>query len=237
MTRRPAPKPDRPLEVYQTIRDLIVRGRMPPGLRLVEAQVVERLGASRSTVRAALQRLQQEGYVTGAAPTAGGTRPRPTVTPLTADDARELFHMVAEIEGLAAERAAELGEPARGRLVTELSQLNDRYRKASGAHRPDGDHLFALDTRFHRLYVEAGAGPRLLGLHDSIKPQLERYIRTYQMVLTDAIQASLVEHAAIIAEIATGSGRGAHEAVRTNWRNAATRLRAVIGSRGESGTW
>ncbi|MCC7132252.1 MAG: hypothetical protein IT352_10155, partial [Gemmatimonadales bacterium] len=74
-------------------------------------------------------------------------------------------------------------------------------------------------------------------LHDAIKPQIERYIRIYQTALHEAIQTSVVEHGAIVAEIATGSGRGAQEAVRTNWRNAAKRLRMVIGSRGEAGTW
>ena len=232
-TRAPVPR-DRVSEVYEQIRDLIVRGRVPPGARLIEAQIVERLGVSRTSVRAALQRLQQEGYVQGALP---GRRTRAVVTPLTSDDARELFGMVAEIEGLAAERTAEIEEKARRNVVRELTQVNEEYLKASSAPCPDRDLLFALDTEFHRGYVVAGAGPRLLSLHDAIKPQIERYIRIYQTALTEAIQTSVIEHRAIVAEIASGSGRGAQEAVRTNWRNAAERLQVVIGSRGEAGNW
>lgn len=224
---------DKVSEVYERIRDLIVRGRVAPGVRLIEAEIVDRLGVSRTSVRAALQRLQQEGYVTGAS--AG--RPRPIVTPLTDDDAHELFSMVAEIEGLAAERAADLPASRREALVVELTALNDDYRRAAVAESPDDDELFGLDTDFHRCYVEAGGGPRLVALHDAIKPQIERYIRVYQTALHDAILTSVVEHTAIVAEIATGSGRGAQEAVRTNWRNAAHRLRAVIGTRGEAGNW
>jgi DNA-binding GntR family transcriptional regulator len=225
---------DRVSEVYERVRDLIVRGRVAPGVRLIEAQIVERLSVSRTSVRSALQRLQQEGYVSGASP---GRRARPTVTPLTSDDARELFSMVAEIEGLAAERSADLPQPARRSLVQRLTEVNEEYRVQAMTPFPDGDRLFALDTRFHREYVDAGAGPRLLALHDAIKPQLERYVRVYQTALHDAIITSVVEHSAIVAEIATGSGRGAQEAVRTNWRNAAIRLQAVIGSRGEAGNW
>lgn len=225
--------PDRVTEVYDRIRELIVRGRLAPGARLVEATFVSRFRVSRGSVRSALQRLQQEGYVA----ISPGRRGGPVVTPLTNDDARELFAMVAEIEGLAAESASDLPALPRRALVGELSRINDAYRRASRPKRPDGDGLFLLDTQFHRAYVEAGAGPRLIGLHDAIKPQIERYVRIYQTVLTSAIQTSVVEHSAIIAEIATGSGRGAQEAVRTNWRNAATRLREMIASRGETGTW
>jgi len=225
---------DRVSQVYERVRDLIVRGRFSPGVRLVEAQLVERLGVSRTSVRAALQRLQQEGYVTTGN---GSRRGRPMVAPLTAEDARELFSMVGEIEGLGAERAAEMAEARRQALVDRLSRINTEYQQAASYQDPDRDELFALDTRFHREYVEASAGPRLLSLHDAVKPQIERYIRIYQQALHEAIQTSVIEHAGIIAAIASGSGRSAQESVRTNWRNAASRLQAVIGTRGEAGTW
>ncbi len=220
--------------VYQKIRDLVVRGRLAPGARLVEAQVVSRLGASRAVVRAALQRLQHEGYIRGAS---SGIKARISVTSLTSADAVELFRVVAEIEGLAAENAAQVAPTPRRALVADLTRTNQEYRRAAAGSRPDGDRLYSLDTQFHSLYVEAGAGPRLLALHQAIKPQIERYVRIYQTILTEEIQTSVVEHSAIVAEIATGSGRGAQDAVRTNWRNAAARLRLVIDARGESGSW
>lgn len=225
---------DRVWEVYQQVRDLIVRGKVAPGFRLTEADLTSRFGVSRTSVRAALQRLEQEGYITALRE---GRRSRLMVAPLTQDDARELFAMVAEIEGLAAERAATLPTRPRNALVYTLNELNDQYRRVASAVDGDGDELFELDTRFHRAYVEAAAGPRLWSLHDAIKPQIERYIRIYQTALHDAIQTSIVEHALIISEISAGKGQRAQAAVRTNWRNAAVRLQAVIGARGEAGNW
>jgi DNA-binding GntR family transcriptional regulator len=219
--------------IYVEIRDLIVRGQLAPGTRVIESEVVARLGVSRTTVRAALQRLQQEGYVSG---TTTSGRARPVVTPLTREDVFELFAIVGEIEGIAAERAAQLPARERAALVATLAAVNADYHRAAGAAR-EGDALFALDTRFHRTYVEAGAGPRLVALHDAIKPQAERYIRFYQTILTEAIQTSIVEHQAIIDRIDSGVGPAAQEAVRTNWRNAAERLSGVIGRRGERGAW
>lgn len=219
--------------IYLEIRDLIVRGQLAPGARVVESDVVTRLGVSRTTVRAALQRLQQEGYVAG---TTRSGRARPVVTPLTREDVFELFAIVGEIEGMAAERAARLPAGPRKALVAALGGINAAYHRAATGHH-EGDELYALDTRFHRAYVEAGGGPRLVRLHDAIKPQAERYIRFYQTQLTEAIQTSILEHQTIIDRIAAGSGGEAQDAVRTNWRNAATRLGAVIGRRGERGAW
>jgi DNA-binding GntR family transcriptional regulator len=50
--------------VYERLRGLIVRGQLAPGARLVERDIADRLGTSRTPVRSALQRLQQERYVT-----------------------------------------------------------------------------------------------------------------------------------------------------------------------------
>src|SRR5215216_4594950 len=93
----------RPQQVYERLRELIIDGRLAPGTRIVETEVAERLGVSRTPVRGALQRLQQEGYVVDS-PTLQQTRP--TVAPLTSDDARELFMLVGALEGLAAFRLA-----------------------------------------------------------------------------------------------------------------------------------
>src|ERR687889_2594538 len=93
----------RPQQVYERLRELIIDGRLAPGTRIVETEVAARLGVSRTPVRGALQRLQQEGYVVDS-PTLQQTRP--TVAPLTSDDARDLFLLVGALEGLAAYRAA-----------------------------------------------------------------------------------------------------------------------------------
>jgi DNA-binding GntR family transcriptional regulator len=153
------------------------------------------------------------------------------------EDCRELFDIVGEVEGMAAERAAELPPAQRARLVRTLNQINGEYARVAVAKHPSADLLFALDTRFHRAYVDAGAGPRLLAWHDVIKPQTERYIRVYQAALLEAIRTSVAEHASIIRAIQQGRAVQAQHAVRSNWRNAARRLRVVIGSHGETGAW
>src|SRR5688572_14725654 len=109
-----ARKRARPDQVYQKLRQLIIDGRLAPGTRVIETDVAERLGVSRTPVRGALQRLQQEGYIIASGT---GQQSRLAVAPLTQEDARELFAIVGEIEGLGARWSAELAEDSRSSVV------------------------------------------------------------------------------------------------------------------------
>jgi DNA-binding GntR family transcriptional regulator len=213
---------------------MIVRGRIAPGSRMVEAEIADRLGLSRTPTRSALHQLRQEGYVTAVE---RATERRLIVAPLTQDDARELFEIVGELEGLAARGAAALVTKPRAALVQRLKKLNSELSVATRQRRPDPMGIFDLDTAFHRAYVEAGAGPRLLALHDATKPQAERYVRLYITSLMDEIVTSVQEHDVILRAIDAGDPAGARAAVEANWSNAAQRLSKVIGSLGERGRW
>ena len=153
----------RPMIVYHALRELIVRGQLAPGSRIVETDVASKLRVSRTPVRGALQRLQQEGYIVDAPSL---QQSRPTVAPMTHEDALELFSIVAEIEGLAARYAATLGDAARLKLTASLTAINTKLERASRARQPKHDLLYELDEAFHRGYVTAAAGPRLRALHD-----------------------------------------------------------------------
>lgn len=57
------PKNDSVTAAFSKLRDLIVQGQMAPGSWVVEAELAERLGMSRTPVRGALQLLQREGFI------------------------------------------------------------------------------------------------------------------------------------------------------------------------------
>ncbi|MCI0432058.1 MAG: GntR family transcriptional regulator [Gemmatimonadetes bacterium] len=232
--RRVGASPDRGSVVYEKLRELITWGRIAPGARIIEAEVAARLDVSRTPVRAALQRLQQEGYVVAVGT---GVQTRLSVAPLTQEDAHELFEIVGEVEGLAARRAAMLLPAARSRLIAELNELNANLLAASRAAEPDARLIFDVDQRFHRAWIDAAAGPRLTALHDAVKPQTDRYIRIYISALVDEIGTSVLEHDVTIRAIEAGQPDSAQVAVRTNWNHAAWRLARVIQSLGERGAW
>jgi DNA-binding GntR family transcriptional regulator len=213
---------------------MIVWGRLAPGTRVVEAEIADRLGVSRTPTRSAIHRLLQEGYVTALD---RAKERRLIVTPLTQEDARELFDIVAQLEGLAARGAAALEQKRRTALVQRLRRLNTDLAAAAKQRRPDPIGIFELDMTFHLTYVEAGSGPRLLALHDATKPQAERYVRLYITSLIDEIATSVAEHTVIVQAIDAGDPAGAQHAVSSNWKNAALRLSKVIQSLGERGSW
>lgn len=221
-------------QVYERLRSLIVSGQIAPGTRLVEVDIAARLNVSRTPVRSALQRLQQEGYVLLSP---GLQQARQVVAPLTQDDARELFHLVGELEALASEAAARLAPSVRRSLVAELRALNRELDREAKKARPDHALLQDLDERFHARYVAVGAGPRLSAIHEAVKPQAQRYERLYISMLAGEISTSVTEHNDIIRAINAGDPEAAHETVRTNWRNAAERLAAAITRTGERGAW
>src|SRR5258708_7736982 len=76
--RRGSGASERANRLYDSLRNMIVRGQLAPGSRIVETEVAERFGVSRTPVRAAFQRLEREGYVV-ASPT---PQARMTVRPL-----------------------------------------------------------------------------------------------------------------------------------------------------------
>src|SRR6202795_909815 len=127
--RHPTGASERATKLYDSLRNLIVRGQLAPGARIVETEVAERFGVSRTPVRAAFQRLEREGYVV-ASPT---HQARMTVAPLTREDVGELLEIVGELEGLAARSAARLDDAKRETLAKELAAINAELRRGASA--------------------------------------------------------------------------------------------------------
>jgi len=224
---------DNVTHVYRELRALIVSGQLPAGSRIAERAVVTRMGLSRTPVRSALHRLQQEGFVASVG-RAGDQRL--IVTPLTQDDGREVFLIIGHLEGLAAREAAALPRARRTELARRLRDIN-RVLAVEARRRSSPSRLFELDEEFHRTFVEGVVGPRLLALFRAIKPQTERYARLYVNVLLDQLPTSVKEHAVIAAAIASGDPDAAQNAAETNWQNAADRLTHLIAEHGERGIW
>lgn len=238
-TRKPAsrdgaePRLDHVSKAYQELRRIIVWGQLPPGARVSERTIADRLNLSRTPVRSALHRLEQEGFVTAVGK---GRDRRLIVSPLTVEDGLEVFSIVGHLEGLAARTAAELAPPRRKALAARLRTVNSELARQA-SRKNNANRFFELDIEFHSLYVEGVVGPRVLTLHHAIKPQSERYIRLYVSVLVDQIATSVREHEKITAAIARGDAAAAQHAVETNWRNAADRLAEIITELGERGSW
>jgi DNA-binding GntR family transcriptional regulator len=218
------------MRVYRALRDAINEGRLAPDTRLIEDQLALQYRVSRTPIRDAIQRLQQEGYVV----TPDGFRhARPVVAPLVDSDADELCSLVALHEGHAAAAAARLPTDRRLELVAELMSLNEAMRREGSAPNPSHDRLRDIDAAFHHACTHAAAGPRLLALLDVVKPQAERYNRVYAtLLLPTRITDAVAEHEAIIRALRAGDPDAARRAVETNYGHGAAELAQAIDAPG-----
>jgi len=219
---------------FLRIRDLIIQGRMAPGMWIVEGDLCEHLNMSRTPVRGALYLLQREGYIIEHR---NGAKSRMIVAPLTHEDADELYPLIARIEGLAGRRAAVLPQAERDVLVVKLVAINKKLIEIAGNPSMHGTCIFDLDHEFHRIIVAAGSGQRLSALHRAIEPQTERYWRLYSSSITHQLAFSVKEHEEIIAALAAGNADRLEKALQLNWEQGCERLTSVIEIFGERGSW
>ena len=152
---RDAGQESEPAGVLERLRALILTGEYGPDERLVEEQLAERLGVSRTPVRQALTMLEAEGLVE-IAPNRGAT-----VCSFSIEDVWDIYDLRAVLEGHAARRAA-------GRIATsELARLRELTGKMEGLAGRFEDHeeeirtLVGLNQEFHGIIVEASRNRRL----------------------------------------------------------------------------
>jgi DNA-binding GntR family transcriptional regulator len=221
------------ISAMHEVRNLIVQGKLSPGTWIVEGELAKRLHLSRTPARAALQWLQQEGYIRVHRT---ANKSRMVVSPLTKEDANELYAIIGHLEGLAGRITAALPKTERLDIAQKLKELNHALSEIKD-HPARQGAIFDIDRNFHRLIVESGAGPRLHSLHKMIEPQVERYWRLYASSIIGNLQSSIDEHNDIIAALVAGDAGGMERSLQVNWEKGRERLGQVIDVFGERGSW
>jgi DNA-binding GntR family transcriptional regulator len=221
-------------DAYEQIRDLIVALKLSPGAPLSESDLTQRLGVSRTPIRQALHRLEQEGFVVVQR---HGSIARLCVAPLTLEDMRELHAIFSALEGLAARSVAQLPEAPRRELATRLRQINEDLRAAWQARPGRMRDAQDLHVRFHRTLDAAVTGRRLSSELRALQPQVERYERVYTAALVTDFAEALEEHDQMIQAIAEGDADAAERSTIANWRRGSERYARIVQDIGERGSW
>jgi DNA-binding GntR family transcriptional regulator len=208
--------------VYAALLEAIVSGELAPDARLRDLDLAARLGVSRTPVREALQRLEDEGLVE--------TSPRAStrVTPLDARGAREAFPVVAALHALAVRH----GVPrlAAGQ-VDEMRAANEALARHIAA--PDRAAVFRAiraDDDFHRVLLVAADNQEIARALDRVMPKVRRL--EYAQFGSLAGRKSVQQHEAIIAACERGQAREAAELVEENWLSLGRLIAASFGEAG-----
>ena len=178
--------------VFNTLRQAILRGELQPGERLMEIQLAQRLGVSRTPVREAIRKLELEGLVL-MIPRRGAE-----VAEITRQDLEDVLEVRVALEELAVKDACE--------HITD-EQLQDLKKAANEFKRSlEGTDLVACaeaDIHFHEIIYAATNNKRLVQMLNNLREQMYRYRmenlkdkRTYRTLVEehDAIRRALKKH-------------------------------------------
>jgi DNA-binding GntR family transcriptional regulator len=180
-------------DAYTAIRGLILDGQLSPGSKIVVRVLSERLGLSPTPIKAALNALEREGFVT-TIPHRGFY-----VSEVSAGDMREIYELREVLDGIAARKAA-AGTRHR-KLSAQLTTLLDRQQRS--VDRGDLVGYSDLDVEFHHVILDAAGNTRLQQVADNLAAQV-RFGSGSSSRLPGRLPTALHEHAAVVAAIEAG---------------------------------
>lgn len=181
-------------QIYQSLKRAIIERDLAPGERLKEFEIAESLGASRTPVREALSKLEQQGFVRPHR--SGGL----TVVELSKEDVVEVFGLMKVLETYAAQLAAERISPRR---LEQLEKLCDRAERVVEG---DGEVLGELNRRFHELLVETAGHRRLQDLIANLRYTIQPY-RIVSLTQLEFRRSSITDHRAIVEALRARDGQ------------------------------
>lgn len=190
-------------QVATRIRDMVIRGQLQPGERIVERRLCLSLGVSRTPMREALKLLRQDGLIEisrnrGARVAAYG-----------AAEAESLFDVIAMLEAMAAERFVRRATPD---AVARLEHLHDAMTRLYRDRQLDA--YFDANSAIHDLIVEGSGNPVLVESHRRLMLRARR--GRYMAIMDEARwDQAMREHEALMAAIRAG----APDAAAAIWRD------------------
>lgn len=199
-------------EAYVLLRDWIVEGKLQPNQKLRDKELAEQLGISRTPIREALLRLEEEGLIK--------TKPNAStvVCPIDLKDAWHLYSIALALEKLALAQAFDA-------MTTEhiqlMSEANQRLLKAL----KENQRLLAVeaDNDFHSVFVQLSKNNELQRILSSVKYKLKR-LELYYFEHIQEASTSCEEHKKIIEALQKKDLLLALHALELNWTTSFSRI-------------
>ena len=184
----PAPKNNRSTTVYDRIRRDIFDFRLLPGDRFTETEVALQAGVSRTPVREALYRLEQEGYIQVSA------RNGWSVTPFDFEFFENLYDVRVILELAAVRKLCDTT------AKPDFGALRKVWLIAADKRLADPQRTANLDEEFHQGIVRAAGNPEMVRIHREITERI-RIIRRLDFTQPERIANTYDEHAQILRAI------------------------------------
>jgi len=194
--------------VFESLREAIINGTLKPGERLMELQLAEQMGVSRTPVREAIRKLELEGFVV-MVPRKGAY-----VSGISVRDIVDIFEVRAALESLAAGLAA---ERITEEELDELERVLFQIAEASA-----GENIGIIaekDANFHELLFRASRNQRLVNMITHLQEHIQRF-RTTSLSVPGRTKHAIEEHKNIVGAIGERNVELAQALAREHVENA-----------------
>lgn len=192
-------------DIYRTLKQWIVDLQLAPDELIRDQELAAQLGVSRTPVREALRRLEDEGLVVTS------FHKWTKVAPSDAAEMAHLYPAVAALEAMAVELA--LSHVS----ASDLAQLDTLNKDlALAIQQSDVEQAAELDRQFHELIVQKSKNTEIEKLLGTLRPRIKR-LELAHFGNTLIAKQSVKEHKAIVSALRRGDAKSAADAMKQNW--------------------
>lgn len=203
--------------VFNTLRQAILRGELKPGERLMEVQLANKLGVSRTPIREAIRKLELEGLVL-MIPRKGAE-----VADITEKSLMDVLEVRKALEELAVQLCC---DKITGKEIEDLHRAADDFRKILKAS-DDVTEIAEADVRFHDIIYLATGNQKLIQILNNLREQMYRY-RVECIKRKESHPILIAEHEEIIRRIENKEKKEAADIVCRHIDNQAEVVTGVI---------
>ena len=191
-------------DIAESIKAAIIKGKFKPGEKIPEGELAESMGISRTPLREAFRKLENEGFIE-IIPRKGAV-----VTEIDPAEAYDLYIIKGTLEGLAARLAV---ARVRDKDLEKLEKINEELKALIDEN--DLESFYKTHCRFHEVFVKASGNNRLIQMISNLNDHFKRF-GIVSLTLPGQYENTIKQHEAILEAFRSGDETGVEERVRTN---------------------
>lgn len=199
-------------EAYEILQEWIMTGKLKPGTQLRDQELSDMLGISRTPIREALLRLEDDGLIVTQA------NRWTLVAPINLEEAENIYSIVKVLETLALEQGI---HNVTDEVLEELDAINEKFKEK--LKQADKIAAFQADNEFHERIVRMSQNLELPRLLNTLKIKVQRMEIHYFSIVNNSFE-SYNEHKKIIDALKDRDLAQSIEAIKANWENSLSRI-------------
>jgi DNA-binding GntR family transcriptional regulator len=191
-------------DIAESIKAAIIKGKFKPGEKISEGELAESMGISRTPLREAFRKLENEGFIE-IIPRKGAV-----VTEIDAREAYHLYEIKSTLEGLAARLAA---ANMQEKDLEKLEKINEELKELIDKN--DLEAFYKAHTRFHEGFVKLSGNNRLMQIIANLNDHFKRF-GIISLTLPGRYEQAIKQHEEIIRAFRKGDETLIEEKVKNN---------------------